>query len=290
MAIKINWQDLLKRYINWQEIVRVYKNGGQIRPETVPPVSDDYLCFTAELSNSSVTLNKMWTPAEVSLEISYNKITWMDYNVWGTIALPNVGDKVYMRNKLYLNGISERYDSGHNFSMTWRIWASWNINYLIHKDGTPEYIQPSWFYYLFYWCKSLSKAPSLPATTVYEHWYFWMFENCTNLVTPPALPATTLGRYCYAEMFDWCYSLSNLPALPATTLADWCYYAMFANCYQIKLSETQWGEYQTEYRIPTTWTWIESAGWGIYMFRYTWWTFKGTPSINTTYYTSNQVI
>lgn len=37
MAIKINWQDLLKRFINWQEIVRVYKNGGQIRPETVPP-------------------------------------------------------------------------------------------------------------------------------------------------------------------------------------------------------------------------------------------------------------
>ena len=37
MAIKINWQDLLKRFINWQELVRVYKNGGQIRPETVPP-------------------------------------------------------------------------------------------------------------------------------------------------------------------------------------------------------------------------------------------------------------
>jgi hypothetical protein len=117
-----------------------------------------------------------------------------------------------------------------------------------------------------------------------------MFENCTSLVTPPALPATTLWHYCYALMFDWCYSLSKIPALPATTLAGWCYQTMFTNCSLIKLSETQWGEYQTEYRIPTTWTWIGGPGWGLYMFSGTWWTFKGTPSINTTYYTSNQVI
>lgn len=37
MAIKIDGQDLLKKFIGWQEIVRIYKNGGEIRPNTVPP-------------------------------------------------------------------------------------------------------------------------------------------------------------------------------------------------------------------------------------------------------------
>lgn len=42
MAIKIDGQDLLKKFIGWQEIVRIYKNGGEIRPNTVPPVQPTY--------------------------------------------------------------------------------------------------------------------------------------------------------------------------------------------------------------------------------------------------------
>ena len=64
MAIKIDWQDLLKRYINWQEIVRVYKNGGEIRPNTVPPtppVFDNYLCFTANTSGSKYLFRAVFT-------------------------------------------------------------------------------------------------------------------------------------------------------------------------------------------------------------------------------------
>jgi len=120
MAIKINWQDLLKRFINWQEIVRVYKNGGQIRPETVPPVFDDYLCFTAQQSNSTVALNRIWSPTAVSLEISYDKSTWMDYNIWWVVALSNIGDKVYFRNKSSVaTWFSLNWTSLYNFSIQW---------------------------------------------------------------------------------------------------------------------------------------------------------------------------
>ena len=42
MAIKIDWQDLQKRYLGWQEVVKVMLNGGEIRPNTVPPVQPTY--------------------------------------------------------------------------------------------------------------------------------------------------------------------------------------------------------------------------------------------------------
>jgi hypothetical protein len=65
---------------------------------------------------------------------------------------------------------------------------------------------------------------------------------------------------------------------------------MFRNCSKIKLSTTQTWEYQTEYRIPTTWTWTSWSSSLSNMFTSTWWTFTWTPSINTTYYTSNTVV
>lgn len=177
----------------------------------------------------------------------------------------------------------------------------------------------SWLYNfnsMFMWCTSLVTAPSLPATTLTDSCYGWMFYNCTNLITPPLLPATTLAPGCYSEMFyncthlttapslpattlaqqcynsmfKFCYELTSLPSLPATTLAQWCYYDMFNSCSLIKLSDTQTWDYQTSYRIPITWTWTEATNSMKDMFKYTWWTFTGTPTINTTYYTSNTII
>lgn len=343
MAIKINWQDLLKRYINWQEIVRVYKNGGQIRPETVPPVFNDYLCFTAEESNSTVTLNKEWNPTAVSLEISYNKTTWTDYSIWTEITLANVGDKVYMRNKSETPTGFSRGIGRYLFSLGGEIAASGDITSLLCKNWTIVLQSERCFSGLFRNCTSLVSAPKLPATTLTTSCYSFMFDGCTSLVTPPPqLPATTLTENCYMSMFGFCSSLvsapqiaattlaanccdsmflyceslvsapqllattmeswgyhymftnctslTTIPQLPATTLAESCYEGMFGWCTSIKLSETQTWEYQTPYRIPSSWTWVDASNSMNFMFDYTWWTFKGTPSINTTYYTSNQVI
>lgn len=289
MAIKINWQDLLKRFINWQEIVRVYKNGGQIRPETVPPVWWDYLCFTAQESNSSVTLNKEWNPTVVSLEISYDKSTWMDYNIWGTIALSNVGDKVYMRNKSEIpTGFSNNSYSYFYFSMTWKIWASWDIDYLLCKYSTNT-LSETCFAWLFSECTALVSAPSLPATTLASRCYQWMFSK-SSITLPPSLPATTLSHDCYEYMFNKCEDLIALPSLPATELPSYCYFGMFSWCTKIKIYWTQTWDHQTPYRIPTSWTgtlWENATG---DMFYNTWWQSIRTPSINHTYYTSNQVI
>ena len=148
----------------------------------------------------------------------------------------------------------------------------------------------SCYTYMFGGCEALTTAPELPATKLVNKCYSNMFLSCKSLTTAPALPATTLGRYCYNNMFYGCKALTTAPELPATTLTEGCYYGMFVGCRNIKLSTTQTGEYQKAYRIPTSGTGTTATDALTNMFANTGGTFKGTPSINTTYYTSNTVV
>ena len=137
---------------------------------------------------------------------------------------------------------------------------------------------------MFGWCRGLTAAPELPATTLASGCYASMFYGCTAITSPPELPATTLASSCYQSMFYECSALTGLPELPATTLAPSCYEYMFRYCTGIKLSATQAGEYQHEYRIPASGSGTSAANAMNGMFTNTGGTFKGTPSINTTYY------
>ena len=134
-------------------------------------------------------------------------------------------------------------------------------------------------------CKSLTSAPELPATTITIMCYAGMFHGCTKLVSAPALPATTVVLWCYQQMFQDCTSLTTAPALPATTLGQECYKSMFQGCTSLKVSETQTEEYATAWRIPSTGEITsEEYNWNTNMLANTGGTFKGNPSINTTYY------
>lgn len=141
-------------------------------------------------------------------------------------------------------------------------------------------------------CVSLSSAPELPALELAQSCYSEMFRGCTSLLFAPTLPATTLAIGCYASMFSGCTSLRTLPALYATYMPWTCYNSMFISCSSIKLSLTQEGDYQHSYRLPFVGNGeVDTpnrtlAG----MFYNTGGTFTGTPTINTTYYTSNEVV
>ena len=143
------------------------------------------------------------------------------------------------------------------------------------------------YYAIFAGCTGLTQAPALPATTLKTNCYQYMFYVCTGLTQAPALPATTLANGCYAGMFYGCTALTQAPALPATTLAEGCYTGMFAGCTGLKLSSAQTGEYTVAYRIPTAGTGTTATDALTDMFTETGGTFKGTLSINTTYYLSN---
>ena len=143
---------------------------------------------------------------------------------------------------------------------------------------------------MFSYCTSLTTAPTLPATTLAVSCYHSMLRGCTSLTTPPELPVTILANNCYYGMFYNCSSLTMLPELPATTLTDNCYYEMFYNCSKIKISTSLNGSYINSYRVPSAGTGILANNSLTYMFTGTGGTFKDTPTINTTYYTENEVI
>lgn len=257
------WDSEIKGIYLWDTPVKeVYLWDTKIRP-TWP--SEDYLCFTANTAGSTVQLTKKWNPTSVTLEISTDWFNWSTYTIWDTITLANARDKVYRRNASetptwFCTSSSNRYQ----FVMSWEILASWDINYLLCKNSTTTLSWSYTFYFLFWYCSSLLTAPKLPATTLVSSCYLNMFYNCSNLTT--------------------------LPSLPSLTLTYQCYRYMFYGCSKIKLSTTQTWEYQTPYRIPIQWTWTVWSSSLDYMFTSTWWTFTWSPTINTTYYTSNTVV
>lgn len=228
------------------------------------PYEWDELCFTANTAGSTIKLHKSWSPVSVTIEYSMNRTSWSTYTFGTQLSLSRVWDKVYFRNAstttTWLNTSSAYYQ----FIMTWSISASWDVNYLINKNST--------------------------SSLTWEFCYRLLFYNCTALTTAPRLPALNLTLRCYLNMFYWCTNLTNLPTLNATNLTEACYQQMFYGCSKIKLSTTQTWEYQTAYRVPNVWTGILGTNSLNSMFYQTWWTFTWTPSINTTYYTSNTVV
>nr|DAM90154.1 MAG TPA: hypothetical protein [Caudoviricetes sp.] len=120
--------------------------------------------------------------------------------------------------------------------------------------------------------------------TMSKYCFAYMFWNCKALTSAPSLPATTLANGCYNNMFQGCTNLATVPALPSTTLVSACYALMFSGCTEIKVSATLSGTYTKAYRIPKTGTGTMAANSLNSMFAGTGGTFKGTPEINTTYY------
>lgn len=218
----------------------------------------DRLCFTAEQANSTVTLNKTWTPTSVNLETSTDKQTWTDYTIWNTITLTNIGDKVYWRNKSETDtSFSTSLNDYYRFVLTGLVWASGEVGTLLCKNSTDT-ISKYAFNHLFYSNSSLTKVPKLPAPTIWSQSYYFMFRECTNLTQIPSLPAIDIQTQSYDSMF-W-------------------------GCSKIKLSSTQTWDYTQPYRIPTEWTGTTRTRSLYNMFASTWWSFTGEPTVNTTYY------
>ena len=191
------------------------------------------LCFTAEEPNVKTTFNVDggWPEDFNYLNYSTDGNTWNDYT-GQEITLASIGDKVYFNTPDGTTNHSWGNNYQFRFKTTGLFAASGNIMSLVVKDGLTDVIpeEDYYFYELFAYCTSLTSAPALPATTLYNYCYNSMFSGCTSLTSAPALPATTLASGCYGGMFSSCTSLTSAPALPATTLVDSCYRRMFSSC------------------------------------------------------------
>ena len=109
------------------------------------------------------------------------------------------------------------------FDMKGTIEASGNCNSMLPMDirtdlSLSDY--PDAFRGMFYNCKSLTKAPALPATTLSSGCYASMFQYCKSLTQAPELPATTLANKCYSGIFSSCPSLKEVRVSATTTATD----------------------------------------------------------------------
>lgn len=102
----------------WFGGVQVWGGGSP----TPPTPTGDWLCFTATQANSTLHLDKFGSPNAISLETSTDGSTWTDYS-WtdstgDTLALANVGDKVYMRAKTENQTIGSSSSNYYKFVMS----------------------------------------------------------------------------------------------------------------------------------------------------------------------------
>ena len=213
--MKLGNLDIKDIYVGSTPATQMYFGDVKIWPEEQPPVTNDWLCFTAQEANSTVRLDKNNSSlSSVSLETSYDGSNWTDYS-WtnstgSTLTLANVGDKVYMRAKNENLSFSASGSQYYNFKMTGTIAGSGNIQTLLKADGSRIDV-PEWAYLrLFYQCSSLVTAPQLRATELSRSSYDAIFCWCTSLQIVPEILATTLAPGCFAFAFQHCHVLSSL--------------------------------------------------------------------------------
>ena len=211
-----------------------YMDASIFAPASFKPAGKSYLTFS---SPNSFTLNldaktKRWNG---TLEYFSTDKVWTVWNGTTTLySVDNNGEYV-----LYLRGTGNTVITIPTDNYNWILTGSdiaciGNIENLLDYETVASGLHPTMevncYSSMFQGCTSLTKAPSLPATTLSMHCYSYMFYGCTSLTKAPELPATTLANNCYNSMFNGCTSLAQAPALPATTLASNCYGRMFNSC------------------------------------------------------------
>ena len=208
--------------------------GGGATLTPFKPEGKSYLTFS---SPSSFTLavndaTKHWVG---TLEYFASDRTWTVWDGTTTLSSATSGSS----NVLYMRGTGNTVITGSGRNYKWVLTGSsikciGNIENLLDyatvTAGNHPTMESYCYQNMFRDCRSLTKAPELPATTLVSNCYTNMFYGCTSLTQAPALPATTLRGMCYSAMFRNCTSLTQAPALPATSLASECYSGMFYNC------------------------------------------------------------
>lgn len=204
----------------------------------IPFVASNYLTFKGNdtfILELNTGASKAW---DGTVYYSTDKTTWKEWNKTddSKIASSAVsGGKAYIYlagkdNSSFVNEsfeITNFYLSGNASSVE----CNGNIMALLDCENPGTVTMGDYcFMYLFMDCDKLTKAPSLPATTLSMGCYGAMFQNCSNLTEAPALSALTLSNSCYSCMFADCTSLTTAPSLPATTLKVNCYAQMFSGC------------------------------------------------------------
>ena len=236
----------------------------QITKGNPQPVETGYILFSSSESFNLYTYGYVAT-WDGTLEYSEDGTNW---TVWDGTNM--IGGST----TLYLRGTSNTYISGAAGTTGRFVIAGTNVS----CSGNIENL-------LDYQTVLNGNHPAMASKC-----FNYLFRDCQALITTPSHGGITNVSNCYSYMYRDCINITTLPKLYATNIESSCYRYMFSGCSNIKLSTTQDSEYVNEYRIPFI---GEGTGGGSAvgnMFMSTGGTYTGDPQINTTYYTSNQLV
>lgn len=232
-----------------------------------PKEETNILTFSSPNSFTLATANttKNW---DGILEYSTDKTNWTTWD--GITTLSSVNDGI--KDNLYLKGTGNTLISGGS-GKGWMLTGS-NISCNGDIENLLDYMTV--------------KAGQHPA--IASNCFSYLFDGNSSLISCPKILMTTITNFCCQYMFRNCTNLETLPKLYTLSMKMSCYQYMFSGCSKIKLSTIQVDDYINEYRIPIEGTGSITLFSLTSMFANTGGTFTGNPSVNTIYYTSNEVI
>lgn len=280
-------------------------------PSGYPP----YLTFSSAgaFTLDSLIASKTW---DGTIETSTDHETWTEW--LGNRAVSSTSDGT--KHVLYVRGSGNTVITGANESGWYldgtNVSCDGDIRTLLdYADPENTTMADKCFMQLFAENDNLIKGPDLPAMTLAQGCYNGIYMN-SAITELCELPAETLAVGCYANICSGCTSLTTIRPVGARSLASTCFMnafsgctslatllaittqefainscnSMYKGCPLIKVSETQTGEYQTPYRLPANGTATAKSGAFSNMLYLTGGTFNASPTVNTTYYTSNTVV
>ena len=204
-----------------------------------------------------------------------------DWNIWdGTQAVSSSYSSSSGKDIIYVRGSENTYIT--NTYMNTKQWVLEPLNQidLISMYGNIENL-------LDYAMVSNGQHPPMA-----DYCFGRLFGDSSYINTSLALRGTLLVTGCYQNLYRASVNIETISALPAVNLPNSCYSQLYSGCSKIKISTTQDYEYQYEYRIPDgTATGTMAGAQSVRgMFNGTGGTVIGDPSINTTYYTANEIV
>ena len=271
--------------------------------EYIVPTEDPFITFSGPDQFDINVYNPVW---DGTVEYSTDKSTW---NVWDGTTLNSSLNAGTGLEELYLRGTGNTVISAYEDPSTYQINygpfniacesrsvdISGNIETLLDYQSVQNGIHPpvgsNCFRRMFYQCGRIYDCSSLKLKTLITTYacYRQMFES-SSIVYAPQIYATDFAERCCQNMFGDCWLLETLPEIVALTFASRSCNSMFISCSNIYLAENnEQSEYANEYRIPSSGEATANSNWGSSMFSQTSGIFTGTPTINTTYYTINEI-
>jgi len=225
-----------------------------------PDEIDIPLTFVAQSSGAAVKLEERGgTGPTVNLQYKTANSSWTSYTE-GDIIPVNEGDYVQFKG----DNSTFAYDpwSGrHSFVTSGTFALSGNVMSLLDSTLESRTISAEYALYGMFGGTGITRAPLLPASSLYDGAYFDIFNGCSGLLSGADLPATYVPRAAYQNMYWGCDHMTYGGHIYGTSFyggADLG--SMFRNCSMlscVQVDFTQW-----DYDVSPDWMYGAGNGTG----------------------------